>query len=227
MRHTRAVAEIAAWLALRIERAGTPIDRRLVETAALLHDVDKLVPSSDPAARLDHGEGSASWLVRHGHPELAPAAAWHPVTRLADDAAFEAWWTNGSLEERVVAYADKRAGQRLEPMEARFASWRRRYPEIELRSVAGAAQADDAAAGIGRHRATSGPSAGSGWNAVVARRVRGRAERLEAAVCRVAGVAPADIRRLRWTGDALRAAAAPGAPEAGDRVGPGRRGVEA
>jgi len=27
-----------------------------------------------------------------------------------------------------VAYADKRAGQRLEPMAARFASWARRYP---------------------------------------------------------------------------------------------------
>jgi hypothetical protein len=28
----------------------------------------------------------------------------------------------------VVAYADKRAGQRLESMAARFASWDRRYP---------------------------------------------------------------------------------------------------
>ncbi len=27
-----------------------------------------------------------------------------------------------------MAYADKRAGQRLESMDARFASWRRRYP---------------------------------------------------------------------------------------------------
>jgi hypothetical protein len=28
----------------------------------------------------------------------------------------------------IVAYADKRGGQRLESMDARFASWRRRYP---------------------------------------------------------------------------------------------------
>ena len=28
-----------------------------------------------------------------------------------------------------MAYADKRAGQRLESMDARFASWRRRYPQ--------------------------------------------------------------------------------------------------
>ncbi|MDQ3871341.1 MAG: hypothetical protein M3301_06990, partial [Chloroflexota bacterium] len=31
--------------------------------------------------------------------------------------------------ERIVAYADKRAGQRLEPMSARFAAWERRHPE--------------------------------------------------------------------------------------------------
>jgi hypothetical protein len=32
------------------------------------------------------------------------------------------------VEERIVAYADKRAGQRLEPLDARFRSWQRRYP---------------------------------------------------------------------------------------------------
>ena len=51
----------------------------------------------------------------------------HPVTRLADDAA-AARILGAPLEVRLVAYADKRAGQRLEPMAARFASWRRRYP---------------------------------------------------------------------------------------------------
>ena len=73
-----------------------------------------------------------------------------------------------------MAYADKRAGQRLESMAARFASWGRRYP---------------GRLGPGDERA--GP---------------GRAERLERDVCRAAGVAPADVRRLAWTGRALRAA---------------------
>ena len=48
LRHARAVAEVAGWLAARIDARGTPVDRRLVETAALLHDVDKLLP---PATR--------------------------------------------------------------------------------------------------------------------------------------------------------------------------------
>ena len=73
-----------------------------------------------------------------------------------------------------MAYADKRAGQRLESMDARFGSWRRRYPAT--------------------------------WTDADLRTVRARADRLEADVCRAAGVAPADVACLAWTGAALRTA---------------------
>jgi predicted hydrolase (HD superfamily) len=129
VRHARAVAEVASWLAARIETRGGPIDRRLVEAAALLHDVDKALPRTDPAKRLAHGEGSADWLARKGHPELGGAVAAHPVTRLLDRDWAERLLTAAPVEWHVVAYADKRAGQRLESMTARFASWRRRYPD--------------------------------------------------------------------------------------------------
>ena len=129
LRHARAVGEIAGWLARRLERRGAVVDRRLVEAAGLLHDVDKLLPATDPARRLPHADGSADWLARQGHPELGPAVANHPVTRLADGPAFLAWLAAASVEERIVAYADKRAGQRLESLDARFRSWARRYPD--------------------------------------------------------------------------------------------------
>jgi hypothetical protein len=129
LRHSRAVAEIASFLAARIMAAGIPVDRLLVESAALLHDVDKLLPDDDPARRLPHGEGSARWLAGHGHPELGRTVAAHPVTRLLDARAFRRWAAFSTREERIVAYADKRAGQRLEPMAARFESWMRRYPD--------------------------------------------------------------------------------------------------
>jgi hypothetical protein len=173
LRHSRAVAEVAAWLAHRASVAGSPVDRRLVESAALLHDVDKLLPGDDPARRLPHGAGSAAWLKRRGHGELGRAVATHPVTRLAE-ARSGAWLRDASLEERIVAYADKRCGQRLESMGERFASWRRRYPD--------------------------------GWSAAEAAVAAARAGRLEARVCADAGVRPIDVRRLRWTGAALRAA---------------------
>jgi hypothetical protein len=67
-------------------------------------------------------------------------------------------------------------------MEARFASWRRRYPRLDI---------------DGRD---------IGWDGADLRAVRARADRLEADVCRAAGVAPVDVRRLAWTGAALRAA---------------------
>src|SRR5512146_2691883 len=106
VRHARAVAEVAAWLAARIETRGVAVDRRIVEAAALLHDVDKTLPAGDPARGLPHGEGSAAWLTRMGHAELARAVAGHPVTRLLDGDAYRAWAAFATREERIVAYAD-------------------------------------------------------------------------------------------------------------------------
>src|SRR5205809_1046748 len=125
VRHSRAVAEVAASLAARIEARGIPVDRALVEAAALLHDADKALPADDPAHALRHGDGSAAWLTRAGHPELARAVANHPVTRLADAEAYRRWAAFATREERIVAYADKRATQRLVSLDARFARWRR------------------------------------------------------------------------------------------------------
>jgi hypothetical protein len=144
LRHARAVAEVASWLAARTATAGRgSVDRPLVEAAGLLHDADKLLPNDDPAGQLPHGEGSAAWLASNGHPELGPAVAGHPVTRLIDGDRYQRWVATASREERIVAYADKRAGQRLQPMADRFASWERRYPRSW--------SADEAAAV--RHRA--------------------------------------------------------------------------
>jgi hypothetical protein len=164
LRHSRAVAEIAAWLALRASVSGTPVDRRLVDAAALLHDVDKLLPGDDPARRLPHGAGSAAWLERQGHSELGPAVAGHPVTRLADAGA-EAWLRDASLEERIVAYADKRSGQRLESMDERFASWRRRYPD-------GWSASEAAAATARARRLEDGVCAAAGVAPIAVRRLR-------------------------------------------------------
>ena len=176
VRHARAVAEVASWLAVRFAARGLAVDRHLVEAAALLHDVDKLLAFDDPARRLPHGEGSGAWLARRGHPELGPAVAGHPVTRLADERRFPAWLEGASHEERIVAYADKRAGQALQSLDARLRSWDRRYP--------------------------------GGWSGDLRGLVRRHAERLEAGICAAAGVDPAEVRRLAWTGAALRAAAA-------------------
>ena len=180
LRHVRAVAEIAAWLAFRAVAAGHPVDRALVEAAALLHDVDKVLPAGDHIRLLPHGVGTAAWLTARGHRELAAAVTGHPVTRLAAPDA-DAWLERASGEELLVAYADKRASQHLLPMADRFADWTRRYPE-----------------GVNWH----------GWSGAEATAVRRRAERLESAACALADVTPGTVRRLPWTGRALAVARA-------------------
>ena len=189
LRHSRAVADTAGWLAWRAVEvaagsgAGRRPDRGLVEAAALLHDVDKLPAVKSAIDGLAHAEGSARWLAERGHPELGPAIVGHPVTRLADAAWFAEWLSCASPEALIVAYADKRAGQRLEPMAARFESWTRRYPPQDGPAM---------------------PEPGEDWTAETVEGVRRRALELEARVCAMAGVAPAQVRRLEWTGRALR-----------------------
>lgn len=121
------MADVAAFLARGAAARGEAVHPLAVETAALLHDVDKLSAAGKPG-HLRHGDGSAAWLEAHGLGELAPLVRDHPVTRLADDADAAAV-TQATTGARIVAYADKRAGQKLEPMDERFRSWHRRYPD--------------------------------------------------------------------------------------------------
>lgn len=132
LQHVTVVAEVASFLAYRASRAGLTVDRRLAETAALLHDVDKALPPNHPLKELGHGEAGAAWLTEAGHAELARAIIAHPVTRFADPGA-ETWVTNAPIEERIVTYADKRATQRVVSLEQRFDRWRRKHPEYRLK----------------------------------------------------------------------------------------------
>ena len=164
----------------------------------MLHDVDKLERVKPQVDELPHGEGSAAWLASQGYPELGPAIVGHPVTRLADATWFEEWLASASPEALIVAYADKRAGQRLESMADRFASWKRRYPPTMLAQ---------------RPRDT--------WTVDTLEAVRFRAERLERRVCDIAAVTPAEVRRLQWTARALAAARAEAAGAAARSAAPG------
>ena len=126
--HSRAVAEVASWLATRIEAVGIAVDLPLVEAAALLHDVDKALPAGAVDRSLPHGARGARWLADRGCDELSEAVSLHPVTVLADDAGADAV-AAASLEARIVAYADKRGRQQLVSLGSRFDRWERRHPD--------------------------------------------------------------------------------------------------
>lgn len=102
---------------------------RLVEAAALLHDVDKALPEDHELRTLGHGDAGAAWLTAQGYAELARSVANHPATRLSDERRYPRWAAFASPEERIVAYADKRAMADLVSLEDRFAAWLARHPE--------------------------------------------------------------------------------------------------
>ncbi len=127
--HVCAVADVAAFLAARLQARGVAIDRRLAETAALLHDVDKLFPAGDARRAAGHGLAGARWLADQGWAELGGPVAAHPVGHLLDHEDTDAWLSATPVETLLVAYADKRAAQHVEPLRARFARWRRGHPD--------------------------------------------------------------------------------------------------
>jgi putative nucleotidyltransferase with HDIG domain len=132
LQHVTVVAEVASFLAYRASRAGLAVDRRLAETAALLHDVDKALAPNHPLKQLGHGDAGAAWLAQAGHPELARSLIAHPVTRFTEPDADD-WVIEAPIEERIVTYADKRATQRVVSLEQRFERWRRKHPEYRTK----------------------------------------------------------------------------------------------
>jgi putative nucleotidyltransferase with HDIG domain len=129
LEHSSAVAEVAAFIAARMAERGTALDRALVEAAALLHDVDKTLPDGHALLKRGHGAAGAAWLTDLGHSELAPAVAHHPVRMLSDESVYPEWAARATLEERVVAYADKRATKAVVTLDERFRRWEERHPE--------------------------------------------------------------------------------------------------
>ncbi|HUR15777.1 MAG TPA: HD domain-containing protein [Candidatus Limnocylindrales bacterium] len=129
------MGEVASFLATRIAERGHAINVALVETAALLHDVDKALPPEDKRREHGHGYGGAIWAHDEGLDEIAAAIADHPVGRLMDDGAYLPWAAWATVEERVVAYADKRAHQDVVSLAERFAEWIERHgasPEMDV-----------------------------------------------------------------------------------------------
>jgi hypothetical protein len=135
-------ADVAAFLAQAVTRAGHRSDGTLVETGALLHDLDKALPMDDPLRALGHGHAGARWLETHGYPELAPAVDSHPVGRLVEQ-PYAAWVAATTLEQRLVAYADKRSQRRVVSLDERFARWLRKHPDAAQQLALARARAEE------------------------------------------------------------------------------------
>lgn len=128
VRHSEGVARVARAAARLVEAAGIPVDVRVVEAAALLHDIDK--PQTRQSGQ-PHGEVGARMLERMGFGELAAAVSSHPVSCLIDEDRFPRGW-----EPVIVSLADKHVAQAFMSIDERLDEMAERYPryreEIDL-----------------------------------------------------------------------------------------------
>lgn len=120
--HMQLVAQVAVYVASKLVAAGESVNIALVDRAALLHDLDKIMTLED---RGQHGLLGARLLRERGYPEIAAIIEKHPLPALTAD--FSEW----SWEARLVHYADKVAKDRILPLRKRLERMRARHPEYE------------------------------------------------------------------------------------------------
>jgi putative nucleotidyltransferase with HDIG domain len=121
VRHSEGVRAVATAAARLVADAGVTLDERLVQAAALLHDVDK------PEIRTrggEHGLVGAARLAELGYPELGPPVASHPLGCLLDDERFPRGWASV-----IVAIADRHVAQSFVTVDERLDDMIRRHAE--------------------------------------------------------------------------------------------------
>jgi HAD superfamily hydrolase (TIGR01549 family) len=122
--HSLTVAAIAYQLALWCNENGKQVDPLLVQRAALLHDIGKLVHDEESA---HHGDIGAKILAKKGFNQLAGIVEKHPLLCLSDEKQ-----RPQSMPEKLVYLADKYVeGCRIIPLDERLAQLVVRYPKDE------------------------------------------------------------------------------------------------
>lgn len=116
-RHVTLVAATALFLAQAVQerRPDIRINLPLLEAAALLHDIDKAIPSL-PGER--HPATGVRILRQEGMAEVADVVATHPVHSLLQPSGGPQTW-----EERLLYLADKMVKQEVITVDQRFALW--------------------------------------------------------------------------------------------------------
>ena len=142
MVHSKGVARVAAEAARLVTAAGVPVDVRLVEVAALLHDIDKLETRQGGGV---HGQVAAERLAAMGFEELTAPVASHPVTCLLDDRCFPRGWPSV-----IVSVADRHVAQAFMTIDERIDDMKRAPPGVRHRPRRGAAAGPCPGSGAGR-----------------------------------------------------------------------------
>jgi len=116
--HSLAVAKVALFLSVELNKRGQRIDLRLVEAASLLHDVTK---TECLKTKQDHARTGSQLLKRIGYERVGEIVARHIWLGKQGD-------SSSVCEEEIVNYADKRVmHDRIVSLKERFRDLRERY----------------------------------------------------------------------------------------------------
>ncbi|MFH1586960.1 MAG: HDIG domain-containing metalloprotein [Candidatus Diapherotrites archaeon] len=119
--HSMAVNKVANYLAEKLVAKGEKIDLQLVDTATILHDIDKII---EPSGK-NHGKESERILREKGFPEVASVVGKHGLGNILKKGELSRW------EDKVVWYADKRVNHdKIVSLDERFAYLRKTYGHI-------------------------------------------------------------------------------------------------
>lgn len=115
--HVSLVAKVAVFLARKIMEKHTDIHINipLLESAALLHDIDKAIPRREGEHHPDTG---VRVLREAGMTEVAALVATHPVHLLLSTTQAPKTW-----EEKLLYLADKMVKYEVITVEKRFSLW--------------------------------------------------------------------------------------------------------
>lgn len=120
--HSLAVAKVALFLSLRLNRTGQRLDLPLVEAAALLHDLTK---TECLRTKEDHALTGSRFLREMGYDRIGEVVAEHIYLSKKMD-------SSRVTEEEVVNYADKRVQHdRIVSLDERFEDLKGRYGKNE------------------------------------------------------------------------------------------------
>jgi putative nucleotidyltransferase with HDIG domain len=122
--HCKAVTAIALELGTKINANGGKVNLRLLEAAALLHDVSKYECITSKAKESDHGKVGANRLKKAGMGEIAEIVEAHMLDSIFDN-RLDSW------EKKLLYYADKRVNDdKRVSLDERFAYLYKRYPTV-------------------------------------------------------------------------------------------------
>lgn len=118
VRHSIQVARVALFLSTELNKNGQEIDLRLVEAAALLHDLTK---SKSFRTEEDHALSGSNLLTEMGYEKVGEVVSAHIHLKKGETTS----WVS---EKEVVNYADKRVQHdRIVSLSERFDDLKERY----------------------------------------------------------------------------------------------------